>query len=430
MAVTATATNQDKASEATAVGGRIMSIDVLRGFALCGMVLVHFADLYGNAEAAENFITFFFNDMLADWGAAAFLMMMGISQVLSARRMEKPDNRLLFKRALLRGSYLFAVGLLMLLLAFGPGRMWRWDILTLMGFATVVLFFCRFLPSWSLVVLSGAIAVLTPVIRSAFNIAAEWGGGFEPTPFISNYLPGLFIDPVSDYVSVWNLEKIIKGFFLSGYFPVLPWVMFPITGLVLGRRIIQGKLRRDLPVLLLTGFLLLCLGVGLGLAGRARPDISVVNHLVSPLCFYPDSFSMINVQAGMSLIVFSIMYFFCDVRKRDKSKMGIWARLFTRTSNFSLTFYFLHYMLLGWPLLIIYLFTGRYLYEDMMGAVPALFCGVGAVAILEFLIYFWEKADSKYSLEAILGALTARIVPGYKRSIRKTTGFGRAHVRP
>jgi uncharacterized membrane protein len=208
MAVTATATNQDKASEATAVGGRIMSIDVLRGFALCGMVLVHFAYLYGNAEAAENFITFFFNDMLADWGAAAFLMMMGISQVLSARRMEKPDNRLLFKRALLRGSYLFAVGLLMLLLAFGPGRMWRWDILTLMGFATVVLFFCRFLPSWSLVVLSSA------------------------------------------------------------------------------------------------------------------------------------------------------------------------------------------------------------------------------VAILEFLIYFWEKADSKYSLEAILGALTARIVPGYKRSIRKTTGFGRAHVRP
>jgi uncharacterized membrane protein len=413
--------NQENALATTSPGGRIISIDVLRGFALVCMVLVHFTYHYGNEAAADSFISFFFNDVLADWGAAAFLMMMGISQALSSRRMGKPDNRLLFKRALLRGGYLFVVGLMMLLLAFGPSRMWRWDILTLMGFATVVLFFCRFLPSWVLVALSGSIAVLTPYLRSAFNIASEWGGGFMPTPFISNYLPGLSIDPVNDYSSVWNLGKIVKGFFLSGYFPVLPWVMFPIIGLVLGRRIVQGKLRRDLSVLLVIGFLLLCLGFGLGLAGRTKPDVSVVNGLVSPLCFYPDSFSMINVQVGMSVIVFSIMYFFYDVRKKDKTKLGLGARFFTRTSNFSLTFYFLHYMLLGWPPLIIYLFTGRYLYGDMMGAVPALLCGVGAVAILEVLIFYWEKVDSKYSLEWLLAALTARIFPGYKRGIQKTT---------
>ena len=420
VASTSRGADQEKTSDTKTTSGRIISIDVLRGFALVCMVLVHFVYHYGNEAASHSFLSFFFSDVLADWGAAAFLMVMGISQALSARRMEKPDNRLLFRRALLRGGYLFVVGILMLLLAFGPSRMWRWDILTIMGFATVVLYFCRFLPSWSLVALSGAIAVLTPFIRSAFDIASEWGGGFMPTPFISNYLPGLRIDPVTDYRSAWHLGKIIKGFFLSGYFPVLPWVIFPIIGLVLGRRIVQGKLRRELPVLLIIGFLLLCFGLGLGLAGRTKPDVSVVNDLVSPLCFYPDSFSMINLQVGMSVIVFSIMYFFYDVRKKDITRLGLGARFFTRTSNFSLTFYFLHYMLLGWPPLIIYLFTGRYMYGDIMGGVPALLCGVSAVAILEVLIFYWEKADHKYSLEWILAALTARIVPGYKRGIQKT----------
>jgi uncharacterized membrane protein len=410
----------EAASAGTSRGGRVLSIDILRGFALVCMVLVHFTLHYGTEEAADSFTTFFFGDVLADWGAAAFLMMMGISQVLSARRIRKPENRLLFKRALLRGSYLFAVGLLMLFLAFGPDRLWRWDILTLMGLATIVLFFCRFLPSWALVALCGTIAVLTPAVRGAFDIAAAWGGGFVPEPFISKFLPGMSVIPVNDYGSVWNLGRIVNGAFLSGYFPVLPWVMFPIIGLVLGRRIVQGKLRRDVPLLLIIGGLFLCLGFGLAYAGRAQPPHSVVDRLVCPVCFYPDSFSMINVQVGMSVIVFSLMYFFYDVRKKDRTKLGRMSRLFTRTSNFSLTFYFLHYMLLGWPLAVLWLFTGRYLYGDMMGAVPAVFCGLAAVTILEVLIHSWEKVDSKFSLEWILAMLTARAVPGYKRGIEKT----------
>ncbi len=413
--------NRDNIPAIMPSSGRVISIDVLRGFALVCMVLVHFTYHYGNGEAAGTFIYFFFSDVLADWGAAAFLMMMGISQALSANRMKDLDNRLLFRRALLRGGYLILTGLVMLLLAFGPGRMWRWDILTIMGFSTIVLFFCRFLPSWLLAVLSVGIAVLTPFARRAFNIASEWGGGFMPTPFISEFLPGLRIDPINDYSSVWHLGRIIKGFFLSGYFPVLPWVIFPAIGLIIGRRIVVGRLRRHLPVLLLSGFLALCMGFALAFMGRSKPDISVVNDLVSPLCFYPDSFSMINIQFGVSVIVFGMMFYCYDIIKKDKKRLGPGARLFTRTSNFSLTFYFLHYMLLNWPLLIICLFTGRYFYNDLTGAPTALLCGAVAVALLEVLIYYWEKAGSKYSLEWTLAGLTARIAPGYKRAVKNTT---------
>ena len=405
---------KDVGSDKVAGDGRILSIDVLRGFALVCMVLVHFIIYYGNEAAAHTFIYFFLSDMMADWGAAAFLMMMGMSQVLSANRIKKPDNRLLFKRALLRGGYIFAVGLVMLLLAWGPGKLWWWDILTLMGFATVVLFFCRFLPTWLLLVLSGAIAALTPFIRGTFNISADWG--FTETPFISKYLPGMFLQPLSEYH-----PSIVKGFFLSGSFPVLPWILFALIGFVLGRRIIQAKLRRDLPLLLIAGVLFSCLGFGLAYAGRTQPADSVSNGILSPLCFYPDSFSMINIQLGISIILFGTLYFIYDVRKKDKTSLGMVSRLFTRTSNFSLTFYFLHYLLIGWPLAILYLITGRYQMSDLMGAMPAFLCGLGAVALLEILIFFWGKAGSRYSLEWILSRLTARVVPDYRRSIPKMT---------
>jgi uncharacterized membrane protein len=416
---------RERTSDMMDPGDRVFSIDVGRGFALVCMVLAHFTVFYSTETSADSFISFFFEYMLAGWGAGAFLMMMGMSQVLSGRKLQNQDNMLLFKKSLLRGGYIFAVGLVMLLLAMGTSMLWRWDILTLMGFATIVLFFCRFLPSWSLIALSGIVAVFTPFLRRTVDIAGEWGGQFVQAQFISSYLPGMFVEPVSDYSAAWDFGRIVKGFFLAGDFPVLPWVIFPVIGLVMGRRIVQCRLRHDLPILLTIGFLLLSVGFGLAFLGRARPAASVVGDLVSPFCFYPDSFSMINLQAGMSIIVLSMLYFFFDVRKKEKDKMGLLTRFFTRTSNFSLTFYFLHYILLGWPLMIIYLFTGKKPqlegnYYNLMGVIPALLCGIVAVAILETLILFWEKKGSSHNLEWILGALTARIVPGYKRSIHKT----------
>lgn len=392
---------------------RILSIDLIRGFSIVFMVLVHFGIYFGNEDAGRNFAIIFLNHCLADWGAAVFLMTMGMSQVLSARRMEKPDNRLLFKRALVRGIYIFGVGLLMLILAWGPGQIWWWDILTLMGVGTIVLFFCRFLQSWFLIGVILAIMVLTPWFRGAFNIAVDWE--FVANPVISQYLPGMYIEPTVEYQ-----PAILKGLFLSGYFPVFPWIAFTIMGFVIGRRIVAQKMRRDLPFLLLGGAALLCLGFVLSYAGRTRPPISVSTAWISPFCFYPDSFSLMNIQAGMSIVFFSMVYFFFDVRKKDPSKLGIMGRLFIQTSNFSLTFYFLHYMLIGWPLAILYLFTGKYMAGDLMGAAPALLCGVGAVVLLEILIFFWGKAGSRYSLEWFLTRLTTRVVPDYKRSISST----------
>ena len=377
------------------------------------MVLIHFGIFYGNEESAKDYLMLFLDHGLADWGAAAFLMMMGMSQVLSAKKFDKPDSRLLFKRALVRGGYIFLVGMLMLVLTWGVEYIWWWDILTLMGFATVALFFCRFLPSWSLVALVAAIMVLTPLLRDIFQVAADWE--FVEHPLISSYLPGLYLEPTEGYH-----PAVLKGFLLSGYFPVLPWIAFIIIGFIMGRRLADGKMRRDLPFLLLIGAALVCLGLALGYAGRAQPPLAASFAWVSPLCFYPDSFSLINIQAGVSIIFFCAVYYLIDVRRKDKARLGFVGRVFIQTSNFSLTFYFLHYILLGWSLAILYLITGKYMLGDLMGAAPALLCGLAAVVLLEVLLYFWGKAGAKYSLEWFLTRLTRLVAPDYKRGIAST----------
>jgi uncharacterized membrane protein len=391
----------------TAAGsGRIISIDVLRGFALIGMVMVHFMIYFGNDAAVGTWPYFILNHVLGDWGAACFLMLMGMSQIISKKKIT--DYTLLFKQALLRGAYLFVVGLLMLALAWGPQQIWQWDILTLMGFATIVLFFCRFLPSWSIVAISGLVMAVTPWIRGAGDFISTWGGRFIHVPVISKYLPGILLDPAKEYQVIWTPAKIVKGFLLEGYFPVLPWIVFPLIGFVIGRRIAAGKLKKDLPFLAAGSIILVASGTLLALMGRTRPENSIIKGFIAPFSFYPDSFSMILFQLGMATLAFSILYFCYDILKKDRAKLSPLQRMYTRTSRFSLTFYFLHYQLIGWTLLVVYLVSGHYLISELMGAYPALLCGAAAVITLEGLIFFWEKKGGKYSLEWFLGVLTAR----------------------
>ena len=79
---------------------RITSIDLFRGFLLTVMIVDHFILYYGNEASGNNLIYFLINDGIAGWGAGGFLLVMGMSQVLSARRLEKADNLILFKKAL------------------------------------------------------------------------------------------------------------------------------------------------------------------------------------------------------------------------------------------------------------------------------------------------------------------------------------------
>jgi uncharacterized membrane protein len=387
---------------------RILSVDVMRGFALICMVLVHFMVYLGDAAAVDTWPYFILNHVVADFGAACFLMMMGMSQVLSAQKHAGEVNRLVFRRTLIRGGFIFLVGIFMLVLTWGPGKIWQWDILTLMGFATVMLFFCRFLPSWSTLAIVVSLAVCTPLLRMGIDFNAAWGGNFVNVPVISRYLPGILLDPAQEYEIAWRTKEIIQGFLFTGEFPVIPWFIFPLLGFVLGRRIVSRRMRQDLPFLVIIGCLLVFQSLGWAYAAMGRPQSSIITGYIAPLSFYPDSFTMICYQLGVALIVFSGLFYFYDVRKPDNQNASFIVRIYTLTSRSSLTFYFLHYLLIGWPLVLIYLLTGKYYKYALLGAIPALLCGFAAVILQLLLLVFWGKHKNTYSLEWLLNAITKR----------------------
>jgi uncharacterized membrane protein len=390
---------------------RLLSIDIIRGFALTCMVVIHFMIYFGDTEAMNTWLYFSLNHILGDWGAGGFLMIMGISQVISGRKHTDLSNHLLFKRALIRGGFIFIAGLTMLALAWGPYKIWQWDILTLMGFATLVLFFCRFLPSWSILTIAAFIAVCTPLLRGQLAVAPIWDKNFIQVSVISSYLPNILLDPAGTLPTVWNIKDIVQGFLFTGEFPVFPWILFPLVGFVLGRRIVEGKIQRDLPLFILLGIVFVFLGLGLGYAGSLRPGASIISGYIVPLSFYPDSFSMILAQLGMSVVIIFILYYIYDIRRTRGGKIGMLAGFFTDTSHSSLTFYFLHYLMMGWPLAIIYVFSGKYYIYNLMGSLPAFVCGLAAVGLLGVGLKIWEKHGSKYKLEWFLDALTRHFTP-------------------
>lgn len=118
---------------------------------------------------------------------------------------------------------------------------------------------------------------------------------------------------------------------------------------------------------------------------------------------------MVLFQTGMVLVCYSSLFYVCDVRRKGKPADGPIARLARLTSQFSLSFYFLHYVFIGWTLFAVYLATGHYRISSLMGDTPALLCGVVAAVALEVLLYFWQRAGGKYSLEWFLGKLAAKM---------------------
>lgn len=385
---------------------RVRSIDLLRGLALMAMALIHFVVYLGDAGAAKSWTFFLLNHVLGDWGAACFLMLMGMSQVLSANR-RAGDGSPELGRALLRGSYIFVVGLAMLALAWGPRQLWLWDILTLMGTMTVVVLFFRRLPSSLVLAACLVVAVATPWLRTGIDYASVWGGAPVLVPVVSDYLPGVLLDPAADFRVIWTVPDVVRGFFFTGQFPLLPWSLFPLVGIVVGRRIVEGRLRGDLPFLGVIGALLVGLGLGGAWASRFRPGSSAISDYLAPLSFYPDSFTMIAFQLGMALLVFGGLYRLLDAGREEGDAPGDShiVVLCARTSRFALTFYFLHYLLIGWPMAVAAALTGRDPHAGFLGASAALAAGLVALVLLELLLLAWERRGGSYSLEWGLAAL-------------------------
>ena len=384
---------------------RIDSVDVLRALALIGMVICHYPIFLSSGEGRDAMLYFFSNHLLGgDCAASWFVFLVGLSQVLSIKKRDTAQDKNV-SRVIIRGMAIFVIGLLFLLVIQGYEELWDWDILTFIGATTIILLLCRKAPSWGLILFCSVVFFITPWLRSFIDIAPFYGGKFESVKWISDFIPNFIFDPVKDYDGGKTVLNNVIGFFLIGQFPLLPWIIFPVTGFVIGRRMTQNLLAADSPFILIIGMMFTFMGLFTAYAGSIKSGFSVANDYITPLSFYPISFSLIMFLVGVVLILFIFLWHIYDANPDNTKTPGMFLIYCRQISKYSLTIYVSHFALFFIPLRIIKLTTGTYYLRDFVST-PVAF----ALAVLLLILYYpllklWDKAGGKYSFEWLLAKL-------------------------
>ncbi len=385
---------------------RIDSIDVLRALAIIFMVLCHFPVNLSPATGEYPWVYFFSNHIIGDFAASMFLVLVGVSQVLSSGKTGHVPIGLQFwkDRAIKRGAFIFVVGLIFSMSVRGWEAVFEWDILTLIGASLIAIRLLGRLPAFGFLIVGLIFVLPSPLLREYSQYLQHWGNTMEAVPGISSVAPGLLYDPAADYLPTWSLQEIVEGFFFEGYFPIFPWLFFPLFGVFLGKAsFVQSaeespNTNRHIVFMISGGAVLSATAILIGLWARTKPPLSVVNEYISPFSFYPVTISMMLLQLGVVLLLFGVLRALCDYRPRD----NWWLVYCRRLSRYSLTLYVLHHIVMLWPLWLIGgIAEGPWnqYYAKAMSEPLALILSILLMAICGPLLAAWDKVKGKYSLE-------------------------------
>jgi len=372
---------------------RINSIDTLRALAILFMIYCHFVIFLSPLNDQYKWPYFFANHVIGDFAAPLFFFLVGISQVIS----KNPH----LKKAFL----IFLSGLIFSLIIRGPMALAEWDTLTFIG---TTMFILHFLKSWKpiqLFLLAALIPCLSLLLRGQINYLSYWGDKLEFVPGISDFFPTILADPSEEYKVLYNFKDVFIGFFLVGYFPVFPWLSIPLVGMGVGKLIFSPLKKFNSEFMIsFSGFIMIIVACSLAYIAQFHSS-DPATSFVSILTFYPQSFSMLILQLGLCLFLFGLCRKFLD-NKQLQSPWMIYLRLL---STFSLTIYFIHHMIVFWPIYIAGLLKGNieYYYTNAMNSWMALLCATILLALLFPFLKFWQSKGNKYSLEWILKHFSA-----------------------
>jgi uncharacterized membrane protein len=387
-------------TDARPVRQRVDSVDFLRGTAMMALVLVHSVLYFTPLNTDVDLAYLVFGYLLGDTGAALFLTLVGISFALSRAARETSARSL--ADATIRGLFLFAVAVLVSVLTTGPDTIFEWDVLVLIAIASVALAFLRRVPSPALLLLATAIVAVAPWLRDSLGYLQWWGGTLMAVDGVQP--PGLLVHPPDDFAPGLDLHAAAVGNIAAAWFPVFPWLAFPIIGLVLGRRLSGDRHRVSAQWLLLgLGFLASGLTVALTAVAQDRSD-PVAQHW-APLSFTPDSTAMVLVQLGLVLLLLGLTHLLMD----GPRPMGPWMNPIRLVSRYALTVYVLSYVAIFLVIHILDLVDpdAAHMYGVMPSAWAVVF-GAGFVVLMTLVLRAWDRRGGVMTLEWILARLRVR----------------------
>lgn len=303
---------------------RYSSIDVLRTIAIFVMVVVHFLEnLSGVREWSPD-----------GFGAPLFTFLTGMSYRLwlSGQEAKQKESSDISKVTIRRGLFLFGLGFVFNTFVWLPDDLFTWDVLTFIGASMIVLNVVRGL-RLPLMLLTIVMALgISPVLQRIADYDAYWTSGYF------------------DYEH--TLSDVLLGFLVTGYFPLFPWIVFSITGFVVGSILFAPKsskennLRRTLGI----GISLGVFSIASIIIRKLLPNAFLVSQ-VPTWSMYPASPVYTLGTLGMAVTLFVIVHRWIDLSDRFDRHRELLSIAGT-FSRYSLTVYLLHHIVHIWPLWI------------------------------------------------------------------------------
>ncbi len=351
---------------------RYVSIDILRAIAIVLMVLVHFLENLAGSDWAP-----------AGLGAPLFTFLVGVSYRLwldSQERRNISDSDI-SKISMRRGLFLFGLGFVFNVLVWLPEDTYNWDVLTFIGTSLLIMNIFRNVPL-PIGVLIAVVAIgLAPILRQVVDYSAYWTNGY--------------------FECDTTLPDLLIGFFVTGYFPLLPWIAYPLAGFVTASLVFaeprdsQATLRA-----LFAGATLMMVSL-FTLFIRPYASGAFATHVATGWTMFPPSVSYVFGTLGAAMASFALLHRWLDGNTQLVKNNFFYE--FTRIfSKYSLSIYLLHHVVHLWPMWIYGAVTGQeepthYWRNAMPQSLSVLFAIL--FLICSFFLFRWMDRTDRRGVE-------------------------------
>jgi len=191
---------------------RIIGIDVARGLAVIGMIIVNFKIVVGSH--GDGWVKSF-AQIFDGKAAATFVVLAGVGLALmtnsTAKNPNDPKRKMVRKKIIARALFLFLVGL---------SYTWIWpaDILHFYGIYMLLTLVLIYRSSRQILIASTLMILLYPLLILILDYETGW-----------NFA-------TLTYTDLWTPIGFLRNLFYNGFHPVIPWTAFILFGVWFGRQ--------------------------------------------------------------------------------------------------------------------------------------------------------------------------------------------------